>query len=116
MHSTSNLEDDYIGSGKRLWYSIQAHGREKHSKEILEFCENRKVLKQREIEIVTAEFIADPMCMNLTEGGFGGGKAASLGGKAFHRKMSEDENFSNKIKKRQSDAAKKLWENGKSPL
>lgn len=28
MHSTDNLEDGYVGSGKRLWYSINKHGKE----------------------------------------------------------------------------------------
>ena len=26
MHSTDNLEDVYIGSGKRLWFSIKNYG------------------------------------------------------------------------------------------
>ena len=28
MHSTDNMEDGYIGSGKRLWHSINYHGKE----------------------------------------------------------------------------------------
>ena len=72
MHSTSNLEDDYIGSGKRLWLSIREHGRENHTKEILEFLETRDELKRREKEIVNENFIADPMCMNIQPGGIGG--------------------------------------------
>lgn len=53
MHSTENLEDGYIGSGKFLWYSIKKYGKENHKCEILEFLENRDCLKQREKEIVT---------------------------------------------------------------
>lgn len=30
MHSTDNLDDGYVGSGKRLWYSINKHGLKKH--------------------------------------------------------------------------------------
>jgi hypothetical protein len=72
MHSTSNLEDNYIGSGKRLWLSIRKHGRENHTKEILEFFNDREELKRREKEIVNEQFITDPMCMNLMQGGEGG--------------------------------------------
>lgn len=28
MHSTDNLDDGYVGSGKRLWNSIKKHGKE----------------------------------------------------------------------------------------
>ena len=37
VHSTTNLEDGYLGSGKRLRYSIEKHGKENHLREILEF-------------------------------------------------------------------------------
>ena len=48
MHSTDNLDDGYLGSGKRLWFSINYHGKENHTKEILEFLDSRKLLKERE--------------------------------------------------------------------
>ena len=51
MHSTDNLNDGYLGSGKRLWFSIKYHGKENHKIEILEFCENREKLKLREKDI-----------------------------------------------------------------
>lgn len=72
MHSTDNLEDGYIGSGKRLWHSIRKHGIENHVREILEFLPNRSSLKSREKEIVNEVFLQDPMCMNLQLGGGGG--------------------------------------------
>jgi hypothetical protein len=72
MHSTSNLEDGYMGSGVRLRRSIRKYGVENHTKEILEFFETREELVLREIEIVTKELIADDLCMNLKEGGQGG--------------------------------------------
>ena len=72
MHSTDNLEDGYFGSGKRLWFSINYHGKENHSKEILEFLPTRNELKKREKEIVTVDLIKEDLCMNLQEGGGGG--------------------------------------------
>ena len=72
MHSTSNLEDGYIGSGKRLWLSIQKHGRENHSFEILEHFDDRNSLRNREIEIVNDILREDDLCLNLKNGGDGG--------------------------------------------
>ena len=72
MHSTDNLNDGYLGSGKQLWRSINKHGKEKHICERLEFLKNREKLKEREIEIVNENFIKDLQCMNLKVGGYGG--------------------------------------------
>lgn len=72
MHSTTNLEDGYLGSGKRLRYSIRKYGKENHTKEILEFLPTREELVIRESEIVDKILISDKMCMNLKPGGQGG--------------------------------------------
>ena len=72
MHSTDNLEDGYVGSGKRLRYSINKYGIENHKFEILEFLPSREELKKREVEVVNEELLTDPLCMNLKFGGEGG--------------------------------------------
>jgi len=72
MHSTFNLEDGYLGSGKRLRYSINKYGKENHKKEILEYCKNREELKEREKQIVTEDLIQKQLCINLKIGGEGG--------------------------------------------
>ena len=72
MHSTSNLEDGYFGSGKVLRRSLNKHGKENHSIEILEWWPDRSSLKLREKEIVNEDLLIDPMCMNLVIGGEGG--------------------------------------------
>jgi len=72
MHSTDNLNDGYIGSGKRLRYSIKKYGKKIHKREILEFCLDRQELKEREEEIVNLDEIAKQDCMNLKQGGYGG--------------------------------------------
>lgn len=72
MHSTIKLNDGYLGSGKRLRYSIRKYGEENHKREIVEFIDSRKKLKQREKEIVNLNEIAKNDCLNLTVGGFGG--------------------------------------------
>ena len=86
MHSTNNLDDGYLGSGKILGYSRHKYGDENHVKEIVEFLPSRDALKLREKEIVNEELLKDPYCMNLTSGGTGG----NIGGGGFfgdeHRK------------------------------
>jgi len=72
MHSTDNLEDGYLGSGKRLWYSLKKHGRENHVCEVLEVLPNRKDLAAREKTIVNEELLEKDLCMNLKVGGEGG--------------------------------------------
>ena len=112
MHSTDNIEDGYIGSGKRLWYSINKYGKENFKCEILEILPNRKKLKEREKELVNEQILKDEMCMNLQIGGGGGlttdehkRKFHSAGGRAvrlmFHKihqdKMKNDIEYRNKI-------------------
>lgn len=79
MHSTDSLDDGYFGSGKIITASIKRHGKEKHSKEILEFLPSRKSLDLREKEMVTEELIGDPLCMNLVPGGSGGNGGSEIG-------------------------------------
>ena len=77
MHSTDNLDDGYVGSGKKLWYSIKKYGKENHKCEILEFFPDRKALKKKEAEIVNEKLLQDAMCMNLALGGTGGWEHAN---------------------------------------
>jgi hypothetical protein len=71
-HSTDDLNDGYIGSGKYLKRVIRKYGKENFDVEILEFVETRKDLVNREIEMVNEDLVKDPMCMNLMQGGEGG--------------------------------------------
>lgn len=71
MHSTDNLNDKYLGSGERLWKSIQKHGKDAHVMQILEHHPDRKTLAAREKEIVTEDMKKDPLCMNIAPGGIG---------------------------------------------
>lgn len=73
MHSTSNMDDGYIGSGKKLWFSIKKYGKENFKCEILEILPDRKSLKKRERELVNEDLLKDKTCLNLRLGGEGGG-------------------------------------------
>ena len=72
MHSTDNLDDGYLGSGRRLRYSINKYGRDVHERKIIEFCSDRSSLKELEIKIITLDEVAEKDCMNLMVGGEGG--------------------------------------------
>lgn len=72
MHSTDDLNDSYVGSGKRLKASIRKHGIENHKFEILEFFNSRKELALKESELVTMKEVINKECMNLKVGGLGG--------------------------------------------
>jgi hypothetical protein len=120
MHSTSNLEDGYFGSGKRLKYSIQKHGSENHTKEILEFLENAEELINKEIQLVNTDLLNDPMCMNLKPGGSGGfcnidhmKKCGTAGNIALSNRIKIDETFKQKFHNISSENMKLAWKNGK---
>lgn len=107
MHSTSNLNDGYLGSGKRLNYSVRKHGVENFKREILEFCDSRESLKKKETEIVNDDLLDDPRCMNIQHGGGGGfidkehqKKCSEAGSKALSIKFKTDEDFIRNQKER----------------
>jgi len=109
MHSTNNLNDGYFGSGKLIRLSVKKYGLINHKFEILEFLPSREQLKNREKEIVTLNEISKKDCLNLVEGGQGGGKIWSeehmkkfskSGNESFLEKMSDPdyrESFSSKM-------------------
>lgn len=120
MHSTDNLIDGYIGSGKKLWYSINKYGKENHKVEILEFYDSRKLLKEREKNLVNEDLLKDPMCMNLRFGGDGGLDGLSddsikrirKGASDFMYKMWKDPKFINGHKQRTAETLKKRHQRG----
>lgn len=128
MHSTSELEDGYFGSGKRLGYSLKKHGKENHIREILEFFSDREFLRVREKEIVNEEMLRDPLCMNLNEGGDGSWhrsndylrkhpeelkKISSAGGRGLIKRWRNDREFGEAQSRRISEQNEKLHREGK---
>lgn len=107
MHSTSNLDDNYLGSGIQLWRSIRKHGKTSHIKEILDFLPNRKELAIRETEVVNETLLSDPLCMNLISGGYGGSRSNSNQQRKF---IMAGAHAPGRIKK-SSDKIKWLYEN-----
>jgi hypothetical protein len=68
----SNLDDEYLGSGKILKYAIKKYGEKNFERKILfEFNTYEEAL-QKEIELITNEIIKSKSYYNLTIGGSSG--------------------------------------------
>lgn len=120
MHSTFNIEDGYMGSGKRLRHSLRKYGVENHVKEILEYLPSRELLIEREREIITFELIEDDYCMNLVAGGHGGfisvegyKKGAKIMNEIVNKRKLEDADFFNKWRNATVESLIKRHKDGK---
>lgn len=69
VHSTSNLDDGYMGSGKRLHIAYKKYGIECFEKEILKYFNTRKECEEYEAEVVNETLVDDYNCYNCIPGG-----------------------------------------------
>jgi len=69
VHSTNNLDDEYLGSGIRLGYAKNKYGIEHFHKEILKFFDTADDAYNYESEIVNESLVKDPNCYNCMVGG-----------------------------------------------
>ena len=72
VHKTNNINDGYMGSGKRLKYAIIKYGIENFKKEIIKNFDKYEDALKYESEIVTEELVNNIECYNLKTGGIGG--------------------------------------------
>ena len=77
-HSTENLEDGYMGSGKLVSRAIAKHGLENFRKDFLGFFDTDEQVLGYERELVTEEFVSRKDTYNLIPGGKGGWASANL--------------------------------------
>ena len=69
VHNTNDLEDGYMGSGKRLQYAYKKYGIENFTKDILKFFDTAEDAFLYESEIVTEDLVKDNDCYNSKLGG-----------------------------------------------
>lgn len=106
-HKTSDLMDDYLGSGKLLKRAIDKYGKENFTRKILGVYNNEAEMNDHEARIVNEDFLSRPDVYNLKLGGEGGWDHidnASLNKKPGYEKGLN--NFSSRSK-----ASKTRWQN-----
>jgi hypothetical protein len=70
-HSTNNINDNYLGSGKALLRAIRKYGKDNFKKSILFIYDNEEDALAKEKELVNEEFVSRKETYNITEGGKG---------------------------------------------
>ena len=73
-HTTDNLDDGYMGSGKYLQRAIKKYGLDNFKKVILNYYDTVEEMFAAEKAIITPEFIKEDGNYNLAVGGKGGHK------------------------------------------
>ena len=69
FHSTNDMEDGYMGSGKLLKLAIEKYGIEHFKKEIVRIFDNKEEAESLERELVNEEYVNRDDTYNLSLGG-----------------------------------------------
>lgn len=114
-HSTENIDDGYMGSGKYISAAIKKHGLENFRKRIIKQFETAKEALEFERQLVNEEFVKDVRTYNLSLGGKGGWGLNNLffnnewqKQNSPFRRLWQDKNWSAKERKERSKRTKKL--------
>ena len=71
VHSTYNLNDNYMGSGVIIKKIIKTYGKKYLLKEIIKFFDTAEDMFNYEKSFLTEDIINNPNCYNLVGGGNG---------------------------------------------
>lgn len=130
FHSTNNINDGYLGSGKILRKSIKKYGQKNFKREILEFC-NSENWQDKEIKWIFKLNTLQPIGYNITEGGQGSlgrklskesikkiseSKKGQLRGISLSEDHKEKIKNSNINKKRSPETCKRIGESKKGNI
>lgn len=69
FHSTNDIDDGYMGSGKILKQSIAKHGIQNFKKEIIQIFDNRKDAEDLERKLVNEDYVKRDDTYNISLGG-----------------------------------------------
>jgi dissimilatory sulfite reductase (desulfoviridin) alpha/beta subunit len=109
-HCSSNLNNQYFGSGTRLKHAIKKYGIKNFKKEILEVFDNESDMWKKEHEIVNEDFLKKSDVYNLVIGGRAGW---TLSNKIIQEKNKNNPNYYIEKKKKISVGVKNAIKNGK---
>ena len=70
-HSTENLDDTYLGSGKLLKLAIMKYGKENFTRLILAYADTEKQAYEFEERLIKISDITNSNCYNIVSGGHG---------------------------------------------
>lgn len=71
LHVTSNLEDDYLGSGSQLKSAVKKYGKENFKREYIKICNSPEEMYELEADIVNEDFVKRSDTYNMKTGGTG---------------------------------------------
>lgn len=71
LHVTSNLEDDYLGSGSNLKLAVKKYGKENFKREYIKLCNSPEEMYELEANIVNEDFVKRSDTYNMKTGGTG---------------------------------------------
>ena len=83
-HKTTDINDNYMGSGKYLKYTQNKYGIDNFTKTILFVFDTPELMYKKEAEIVNEYFVLDENTYNLKIGGFGGFHYINQSGKNLY--------------------------------
>jgi hypothetical protein len=115
-HSTNNIDDGYLGSGKLLKRAIKKYGKKSFTREILHILPSKEEMLLKEKELVNQDFIINENNYNLMTGGeasYGYGysyshtlEAKQIISNSLKRHTRTKEQIKNNVQRRRSDNSK----------
>ena len=107
----SNNNDNYYGSGKIITSAIKKYGKNNFKKEILEYCQNKDELNEKEIYWITKENSIVPNGYNIQPGGNCSDSITYNPNKENIKKKIRD-SWTPEKRKKQSEKRKEYLKNG----
>ncbi len=121
MHKTSNLNDTYLGSGKKIKRAIQYYGKHFFKKEVLYIFKNETEMIAKEAELVNEDFIKRRDTYNINIGGNYKSnvdlakKGRINANKKLAKKLKEDVEYKKYFSKKVSEGVKAFYDKGGKP-